>query len=113
VSRQFHVGDRLDVGRIPFRVQQGRKGLDDLVIEVWVPEPSTPGEWRPVEMRTVGMLHAFFCENEDRLYPPPRYLGAECWRTWLRLCEEDWVTADKKLAKEKAWADRKRRGEAA
>jgi hypothetical protein len=106
---QFRVGQKLDVGGLFFRVDQGHKHPDDLVLDVWVPDVHSSGEWRPVEMRMVGMAHALFCENEDRLYPPPRWLGAQCWREFLRLCETDWEGASKKVAKEKAWADQKRR----
>ncbi len=111
--RQFTVGDRFSLGGLSFKVVPGKKRPDDLVVEVFVPEVHASGEWRPVEMRIAGMLHAFFCENEERLYPRPRFLGAECWKMWLRLCEADWRNADKKLAREKAWADAKRRGTAA
>ncbi len=107
---QFAVGEKFELGGMWFRVGQGAKGPDDLVLSVWTRLPGQDGEWRPVEMRIVGMAHAFFCENEDRLYPPPRFLGAECWRAFLRLCEGDWLGASKKLAQEKAWADRARRG---
>lgn len=103
--RQFEAGQHFNLGGIRFRVAVGGKSDDDLKLEVWTAD----AEWRPVEMRAVGMIHAFFCENEDHLYPPPRFLGADYWRAWLRLCERDWRAADKKLAKEKAWADRQRR----
>jgi hypothetical protein len=106
---QFHIGQKLDLGGLFFRVEQGQKRPDDLVLDVWVPDVHSSGEWRPVEMRVVGMAHAFFCENEDRIFPPPRYLGAQCWREFLRLCEGDWEQASKRLAFDKALADQKRR----
>lgn len=109
MSRQFVAGQREEVGGLAHRVVAGNKGPGDLRLEVWVPAPGTEGHWRGVEMRIAGMHHAFFIENEDLLYPPPRFLGGDYWRAWLRLCEENWREADKKLVKEKAWADRKRR----
>lgn len=104
---QFRVGEyfRDETGGLPFRVVPGRKGPGDLVLEVWA-----VSMWKPVEMRAIGMVHAFLCENEDRLYPGPGQLGADYWRWFLRLSEDDWRGASKKLAAEKAWADRKRRG---
>lgn len=109
--RQFEVGGPvIRINGLMFRVLRGEKpdrlgsyGGDQLI------EVKTPQGWKPVEMRMVGMLHAFFCENEDHLYPPPRWLGRDYWHAWLELCEEDWQAADKKLAREKAWADRRRR----
>lgn len=104
---QFKVGDyfRQETGGLPFLVRQGEKGPTDLMLVVWA-----NGMWRPVEMRAIGMVHAFFCKNEDRLYPGPGQLGGDYWRAFLKLCEIDWRAASKKLAYEKAWADRKRRG---
>lgn len=106
---QFEIGQHFlkETGNLPFRVVPGTKRPGDLVLQVWA-----RSDWTPIEMRAVGMVHAFFCENEDRLYPGEGQLGGDYWRAFLRLCEEDWRGASKKLAYEKAWAERKRRGAA-
>lgn len=103
--RQFKAGTKFELGGLTFCVRQGSKKLDDLRLDVWVP----PGKWRAVEMRVVGMMHAFLCENEDRLFPRDDQFGADYWRAFLEMCETDWRGASKNLAMEKAAADRRRR----
>ena len=94
--------------RLRFRVVAGVKKPGDLRLD-WL----TPDGWEPVPMRAIGMIHAFFVENEDHLYPPAHgWLGGDYWRAWLRICEDDWKAASKKLAEEKAWAERRARGAA-
>lgn len=55
-----------------WRVVKGRKSPDDLRLE-----HMTPRGWRPTAMALVFMLTDFWYENEDLLYPKPRYQGAE------------------------------------
>lgn len=53
-----------------FRVVQGKKSPDDLRVDVAV-----AGSWRPVRMELLFFLMDFFFENEEYLYPPPKFKG--------------------------------------
>lgn len=60
-----------------WRVVKGKKtslvpGEDDLRLE-----HMTPQGWRPTAMALVFMLTDFWYENEDVLYPKPRFQGAD------------------------------------
>jgi hypothetical protein len=57
---------------LKWRVVKGRKSPDDLRLE-----HMTPRGWRPTAMALLFMLTDFWYENEDLLYPKPRYQGAE------------------------------------
>lgn len=72
--RRFYAGLEQDFDGIRFRIVEGRKPVSagqDLRVE-WL----TPEGWIPIPMRVMAFLVAFFCENENVLYPPPRFEGA-------------------------------------
>lgn len=103
-TRRWKVGDKGMVSGIPYRIVQGRKAADDLVIELYA-----NGRWRRVGMEVGFLLADFFADNEDRvLYPNDRarrvaagggeYYMSECWRA----VKDGWQSAAQKLRLERA-----------
>lgn len=89
-----------------WRVVKGRKSPDDLRLE-----HMTPKGWRPTAMALLFMLTDFWYENEDLLYPKPRYQGAEyLLRAVRRAAVNGYQSEVDKLEGEK---QRKREREAA
>jgi hypothetical protein len=86
-----------------FRIVPGYKGDNDYRLEVQRPD----GAWQPVHMRTVAVLVQFFFENEERLYPPPRYLGGEKFMRFL----DDAVELGANKAVEKLQDEKRRKRE--
>jgi hypothetical protein len=81
---------------IRLRVVQGKKSPDDLRMDVFV------GRWVAVPMWLVFLLTDFFCENEDVLYPPPRYAGAAKFMRYIAGAPRvGWDVADEQLEAEK------------
>lgn len=76
-QRRFHAGQTFTFDGITFRVQQGDKrtadGTEgvDLRLDWYTPD----GRWVAIGMGTVAFMADFLFENEDVLYPPPRYQG--------------------------------------
>lgn len=96
----FIDGDTFEVSGLHFRVVRGSKSPDDLRLE-W----STGGQWWPVHMAAVALMADFFYENEDRLYPPPRYRGGRYFLDYLyESVIKGWERADLKLRLEKRGA---------
>jgi hypothetical protein len=91
VTRQFSAGDEFDVHNIHYRVVAGYKGPDDLRLE-WC----CAGAWQPVHMAHAAVHTAFFCENEDVLYPWPAaggnyflgFLHTSARRGWIYAVNE-------------------------
>lgn len=104
MSRQFSIGERLNVNGTAYRVERGLKFPDDQRLDIWTPDPASPGVWRAVSMRAIGLEVAFMLENEDHRYWRPGQLGGDYFAEWLDLCRTDWRTATYKLAREKALA---------
>ena len=77
--RRWRDGDTGTLDGVRYRVVRGAKGPDDLRLD-WL----IGGKWRAVHMRVAAMLADFFYENEDALYPPPRYKGGRKVLTYLR-----------------------------
>lgn len=77
----FEEGQSGVVGGIPWRIRKGRKMDGDLIVDLLAPDG-----WHPVKMSLVGLLTQFFYENEQRLYPPPRFRGGEFFVAFLRGC---------------------------
>lgn len=70
-GRRFSAGDTFRMSGMDFRVRQGRKAPDDIVID-WC----TSSGWVPIGFDVLGLLHDFFYENEEVLYPSPMgYMG--------------------------------------
>lgn len=70
----------------------------DLVLQVWI----EGGGWRSIPMIAVAMMTEFFWENEDVLYPPPRFKGGAYFFEYLRdACERGYLRADSKLKEER------------
>lgn len=109
-GRRFGIGNDWSIGGVHVRVVRGhkpdpqnptRKHPGDLRLEI-----ETRSGWVPVKMALVGLLANFFYENEETLYPPPRYEGGKKFWRWLRLAIDDWQKASSQLEDEK---DEKRR----
>lgn len=101
----FNAGDREDFDGVAFRVVEGRKAPGDLRLEV----QARNGLWRPVTMRMVFFLADFFFENEELLYPPPRYLGGAKFRRAVKQAmEKGYKQADASLQVERQRKDAQR-----
>ena len=91
----FEVGQRGKLNGIEWLVGQGRKAPGDLTLVIRSPN------FRLVPMALVGLCTEFFCENEDRLYPPPALGG----RRFLNYLEGSvvlgWELAASALADER------------
>jgi hypothetical protein len=82
MNRRWLAGMAFEVDGVFYRVLRGRKeaprGAEDLRLEHRV-----DGVWRPVRMQTGAMLADFFFENEDVLYPRPRFNGGTEYLSYL------------------------------
>lgn len=105
-ERRWKAGARGTVSGIPFRVVEGRKGPDDLMLQFYVATPNG-GEWRAVGMDIGFLLADFLPENEDFLYPDAArsriagggdYYLSECWHAR----KHGWLSAKQKLVRERA-----------
>jgi hypothetical protein len=76
--RKFVDGYEVTVDGLQFRVQRGRKGRQDLILQWLTP---TRG-WQTISMTAVALLVEFLHENEGRLYPFGR--GGEMVMDFLR-----------------------------
>jgi hypothetical protein len=83
LERRFSHGDTFETPEgLQFRVVRGKKqpkygpnpyeNPHDLRLDVMV-----EGRWRPVNMETTFLMVDFFYENEDVLYPRPRFEGGK------------------------------------
>jgi hypothetical protein len=79
-QRRWQPGDDLMLDGIRYRVTNGRKGPTDLKLEMRAPDL-----WLPAPMSAGFVLADFFHENEDGLYPPPRYEGGDMFLAWCAL----------------------------
>lgn len=97
MTRRWQVGEPFEVDGLRWRVVKGKKSPDDLRLE-----HLTPNGWRPTAMAMLFMLADFWYENEDLLYPKPRYQGADyLLREVTRAAKQGWQVAQAKLQKEK------------
>jgi len=94
--RRFHDGYMEEISGLPFRVRQGRKHENDLVLE-W----HTGDSWRAIDMRAGFLLADFFYENEHVLYPPPAQGGEKYRRAMERAIQRGYDEATAELLKEK------------
>lgn len=97
-ARRFRAGQQREFDGIRVRIVPGYKrtrgDADDLRLE-W----ETPSGWRAVSMATVLAMADFFYENEDALYPPPRYQGGRYWADALtRAMQSGWRTVAREIA---------------
>jgi hypothetical protein len=58
-----------------FQWVQGRKHTDDKILLF---------NGVAVEFRDVAMMCLFFMQNEDTLYPPPRFKGADMFKDYIK-----------------------------
>ena len=77
MTRRWAPGAEFELDGLRWRVVRGRKqsrvpGEIDLRLE-----HLTPQGWRPTAMALLFMLADFWYENEDLLYPRPRFQGAD------------------------------------
>lgn len=104
MTDEFSEGMEGDCGGVRWRIRGGSKSADDLVIELYCPN------WTPVKMALGGAITRFLYENEDRLYPPPRYKGGRKYLEYLRDCiAGEWAWATAKLEQERIAAEDRRR----
>jgi hypothetical protein len=68
--RRFNAGDQFEIDGVNYRVVKGRKAVEDLRLDWW-----QDGRWRPVTLDHVGLIVDMIAENENVLYPPPRFKG--------------------------------------
>lgn len=97
--RRWEVGLTIRLPNAPtFRVVNGDKKPGDLRLEWW---SSARRLWLPVQMSAAALITDFFYENEDHLYPPPRYMGGPYFMGYLAIAAaEGWQRADRKLRTE-------------
>lgn len=78
----FAPGQVEDIDGFTFRIRQGRKGPNDLVLDLW-----NGREYAPVPMGLGGLMADFFYQNEERLYPQQYgFDGGERYLRFLRDC---------------------------
>lgn len=70
--RRWTEGTEFELDGLSWRVVKGRKAPGDLRLE-----HMTTSGWRPTAMALVFMLADFWYENEDLLYPKPKFQGAD------------------------------------
>ena len=58
-----------------FKTVQGRKHPEDKILLY---------NGLPVKFEDVALMSIFFMNNEDVLYPPPRFKGAEMFKEYMR-----------------------------
>jgi len=63
VKRRFQIGDKGDLSGVHWRIEEGRKGPEDKVLEIVVPEVCK------VPMGLGLLMAQFFFDNEEHLYP--------------------------------------------
>jgi hypothetical protein len=82
---RFVSGDAFRLSELEFRVVQGRKAPDDLVLQ-WL----TPTGWFPIRFDVLGLLVDFLYDNEGRLYPRwCGYRGGEKVVDYVRRAVDD------------------------
>ena len=66
-ERRWKAGDEGYCNEIRYRVVTGRKGPDDLRLDLFI-----NGDWQPAKMEIGFLMADFFFENEHALYPRAR-----------------------------------------
>lgn len=84
MTRRFNEGDTFRLQGIDFRVVRGKKGPADLRLD-WLLSVG----WQPVCVDIVGLIADFVYENENYLYPPPRFKGGEKFMAYIRQAVGD------------------------
>lgn len=101
MSRRFMAGQRFQIGAIHLRVEPGYKKPrgpgEDLRLELL-----TESGWIPIRFALAALIADFAFENEDVLYPPPRYLGGDKFAAYIvRAMTDGWEVAEAVLQREK------------
>lgn len=97
MKREFTAGQSGFVGGMQFRIVQGRKTPrgdgHDLRIDL------RAQDWVAVGMPLVFLLIDFLCENEDVLFPPPRFRGGQMLMDFIHGARtQGWEIAAQMLA---------------
>lgn len=95
----FVVGQEYDIGGVRLRIRQGRKGPDDLVLDI-----EGYAGYVPVRMTLGALMADFFFQNEERLYPQEfNFEGGNRYVRFIhRAIAIGWENAAAQLARERA-----------
>ena len=88
---------------VRFDFVDGRKGPTDLKLLVTMPSRY------PIRMSTGLIINNFLFDNEEKIYPPPRFAGGAYWK-WAAIdaMYSGWRIVDERLKRDQ---ERKRAGE--
>lgn len=106
----FAAGQCDEIGGIRYRVRQGRKGPDDLVLEL-----EGHRGFVPAKMALGALMADFFYQNEESLYPRQfGYRGGDMYFNFLlSAIRRGWREACLELEAERQRRDRRGRGDGA
>lgn len=113
VERRWQPRPWFEVDGLWFKVERGKKAPDDLRLDIlaaYRDEETGLVEARalPVSMSFSAILADFFYENENVLYPPPRFKGGKRHSQHMALAEQQgWEVAEALKAEEIAHKRRK------
>lgn len=97
-ERRFHAGDTFNIDGVDYRVVKGKKAIDDLRLDWW-----QAGSWRPVTLDHAALIVDMIAENEDVLYPPPRFKGGQMVMEFVqRARKHGWGAARSTLHQQRA-----------
>ncbi|MFY9301281.1 MAG: hypothetical protein WAO91_08850 [Candidatus Nitrosotenuis sp.] len=65
--------------KLGITMTQGRKGPNDKIFHY---------HGKPITMREFGELYALICQNEEQLYPKPRFKGSDMISEFLSDVKE-------------------------
>jgi hypothetical protein len=87
-ERRFHEGDTFSIPPMEYRLVQGKKSPDDLRLDWrWV-GANGRSMWQPVSLDQVAFIVDALADNENVLYPPPRYDGGARVLSFVRMVGE-------------------------
>ena len=71
--------------KLGITMTQGRKGPNDKIFYY---------HGKPITMREFGELYSLICQNEDQLYPKPRFKGSDMITEFLSDVKESGGVTD-------------------
>jgi hypothetical protein len=88
-ERRFHEGDTFSIPPMEYRLVQGKKSPDDLRLDWrWV-GANGRSMWQPISLDQVAFIVDALADNENVLYPPPRYDGGARVLSFVRMAYRD------------------------
>jgi hypothetical protein len=111
-ERRFHAGETFRIPPMEYRLERGKKGVDDLRLDWrYSDDDGRISPWRPVELDHVALILDAIADNENILYPPPASGGAYVTRFVRTVFREGWCKARTELHLQRMQKDMRARGE--